>query len=45
MSLADNNASNDLILAVRDDIRPNLIKHPYNDRDEFIDSFKSDKYS
>lgn len=45
MSLAENNASKDLILAVRDDIRPNLIKHHYNDRDEFIDLFKSDKYS
>lgn len=31
MSLVDNNAPEELILAVRDDIRPNLMGHHYND--------------
>jgi len=44
MSLADNNAPKDLLLAVRDDIRPNLIGHHYKDSDEFIERFKSEKY-
>lgn len=45
MSLADNNAEKDLILSVRDDIRPNLIGHHYDDRAEFINRFKSEKYN
>lgn len=43
MSLADNNASKDLILTIRDDIRPNLMGYHYNNRDEFINKFK-EKY-
>lgn len=45
MSLVDNDAPKDLLLAVRDDIRPNLIGHHYNDRNEFTQRFKSEKYS
>ena len=45
MSLVDNNASNELILSVRDDIRPNLMGHHYNDRDSFYLRFKTDTYS
>ncbi len=44
MSLVDNEASKDLILSVRDDMRPNLTGHHYNNRDEFIKQYKSDKY-
>ena len=45
MSMADNNAEKELILSVRDDIRPNLIGHHYDDRAEFTDRFKSEKYN
>lgn len=45
MSLVDNDASKELLLSVRDDIRPNLVRHHYNDRNEFIEPFKSKKYS
>ena len=44
MSLVDNNAPDKLILAVRDELRPNLIKHHYNDRDEFYNRYNDDKY-
>lgn len=44
MALVDNDASKDLILSVRDYIRPNLIGHHYDDRDEFIDRYEGDKY-
>lgn len=45
MALADNDVSEDIILKVRDYIRPNLIGHHYNNRDEFISQYKSEKYS
>lgn len=45
MSLVDNNASRELILSVRDDIRPNLMGHHYNDRDNFYSRYKDDMYS
>ncbi len=45
MSMADNDAKKNLILSVCDDIRPNLMGHHYNDRNEFIECFKSEKYS
>lgn len=45
MSLVDNGAPEELILSVRDDIRPNLIGHRYNDRNEFTEPFESEKYS
>lgn len=45
MALVDNNAEKELIISVRDDIRPNLIGHHYNDRDEFYKRYKSETYS
>lgn len=45
MSLVDNNASKELIISVRDEIRPNLFGHHYNDRDDFYNLYKSEKYS
>ncbi len=45
MALADSGASKDIILAARDYIRPNLIGHHYDDRDEFIGQYKDEKYS
>ena len=45
MALADNDAPKDIILAARDYIRPYLIGHHYDDRDEFISQYKDEKYS
>lgn len=45
MALIDNNAEKELIISVRDDIRPNLIGHHYNDRDEFYKRYKNETYS
>lgn len=45
MAMVDNNADEDLILAARDYIRPNLMGHHFNDRDEFICQYKNEKYS
>ena len=45
MSLVDNNAPEELILTVRDDIRPNLMGHHYNDREEFFLRYKGEAYS
>lgn len=45
MSLVDNDAPKDLLFSVRDDIRPKLIGHHYNDRNEIEERFKSEKYS
>ena len=45
MAMVDNNADEDLIFAVRDYIRPNLMGHHFNDRDEFICQYKNEKYS
>ena len=45
MALVDNNASKELILSVRDDIRPNLMGHHYNDREEFHLRYKNEAYS
>lgn len=45
MSLVDNDAPEELVIAVRDDVRPNLIGHSYKDRDEFYSRYKTDKYS
>lgn len=44
MALVDNDAPKELAFAVRDYIRPNLIGHYYNDRDEFFTQYKKDKY-
>lgn len=45
MALAENDAPKNIILAARDYIRPNLIGHHYDDRDEFIGQYKDEKYS
>lgn len=45
MSLVDNNASNELIISVRDEMRPNLFENHYNDRDNFYNLYKSEKYN
>lgn len=45
MSLVDKNATKELVLSVRDDIRPNLIEHHYNDRDCFNSRYKDEAYS
>ena len=45
MSLVDNNASKELILSVRDDVRPNLVGHHYNDREQFYQRYKDEAYS
>lgn len=45
MALTDNDIPKDAILSVRDYIRPNLIGHHYDDRDEFISRYKDEKYS
>lgn len=44
MSLIENGADEKVLLAVRDAVRPNLLGHSYDDRDEFIDKFKNEKY-
>ena len=44
MSLVDNNASKELILSVRDDVRPNLLGHHYNDREKFYLRYKDEAY-
>lgn len=44
MSLIDNEANENLILSVRDTVRSNLYGHHYNDREEFINAFKDEKY-
>lgn len=44
MGLVDNNANEDLILSVRDYIRPNLIGHHYDDREEIINKYNDEKY-
>lgn len=45
MALVDNEASKELILSVRDSVRPNLFGNHYNDKDELISNFKDEKYS
>lgn len=45
MSLVDNNASKELILSVRDDVRSNLMGHHYNDREDFYLRYKEETYN
>lgn len=45
MGLVDNAAGEELILSVRDYIRPNLMVHHYDNRDEFCSKYKDEKYS
>lgn len=44
IALADNGAPKDLIYAVRDHIRPNLVGQYYDNRNEIINRYKEDKY-
>ena len=45
MSLVDHDAPKDLVISVRDDIRPNLLGHHYNDRKDFHLNYQDEKYS
>ena len=45
MSLVDHDAPKDLVISVRDDIRPNLLGHHYNDRKDFYLNYQDEKYS
>ena len=45
MAMVDNGVSKDTILAVRDYIRPNLMGHHFDDRNEFISQYKNEKYN
>ena len=44
MALADNGAEKDFILSIRDAMRPNLIGHHYDNRDEFYSKYKTEAY-
>lgn len=41
ISLVDNKANIELIRSVRDDMRPNLMRHHYDDRDEFYKKYET----
>ncbi len=43
MSLVDNEAPENLIFSVRNDVLPNLVQH-YNNREEVYQRYKSEKY-
>lgn len=43
MSLVDNEAPENLIFSVRNDVLPNLVQH-YNNREEVYKRYKSEKY-
>ena len=45
MALADNGASKEMIASVRNDMRPNLVRLHYNDREEFFNRYKDEKYN
>lgn len=45
MALVDNHAPVDMIVNVRDFIRPNLMGHRYDNQQEFVTPFESEKYS
>lgn len=46
IALVDNDVPKDIILAVRDYIRPIIFDHPYDDRIKFVEQFnKDEKYS
>ncbi|GFI24451.1 hypothetical protein IMSAGC011_03252 [Lachnospiraceae bacterium] len=44
MALVDNGANENLILSVRDSMRPNLSGRIYDNCDEFISLYKDEKY-
>ncbi len=45
MALVDNEVPQDIILAIRDYIRPNLMGHCYDNRDEFSIQYADEKYN
>lgn len=45
MALIDNDVPKDIILAIRDYIRPNLIGRFYKDRDEVFSQYKNEHYN
>lgn len=45
MALVDNDAPKNLIISVRDEVRPNLMGNHYNDRDKLISGYKDEKYN
>ncbi len=45
MGLVDNVTDEELILSVRDYIRPNLIGHHYDDKEQFCSKYRDKKYS
>lgn len=45
MSLVDNDADENLIVSVREDIRSNLLGHHYDNRNEFYDKYKEESYT
>lgn len=45
MALVDNGAGNELILSVRDSVRPDLIGHHYADREEIYKKYKKEEYN
>lgn len=45
MAMVDNDVPKDTILAVRDNIRPNLIGHHYNNSEEFTNQYQNERYS
>lgn len=45
MALVDNGVTKEMTLAIRDYIRPNLIGHHFDDRNEFIHEYMDEKYS
>ena len=44
MSLIDNGADDKLLTTVRDEMRKHLYGHHYNNRSQFQENFKNDKY-
>lgn len=44
MALVDNEVSKDLILSIRDCVRPNLSGHSYDKSDEFTNKYNDERY-
>ena len=45
MALTDNDVPKDIILAIRDYIRPNLIGQYYKDRDDVFNQYQNERYN
>lgn len=44
LAMVDQGIQEEIIIAVRDTLRPNLIRHTYEERAEFTDLLKDEKY-